>query len=105
MDQKSIIALLEQVKMGEIAVEDAARSLGTLSYEELGYAKIDSDRKKRTGYPEVIYCAGKTPEQVLGITGRILASGGENILLTRVDELHCNALSSITCLLYTSRCV
>lgn len=96
MDQKSIIALLEQVKMGEIAVEDAARSLGTLSYEELGYAKIDSDRKKRTGYPEVIYCAGKTPEQVLGIIGRILTSGGENILLTRVEEPLCSALSTIT---------
>ena len=65
MNTEHLRLLLESHVKGEVSTEDALSRLKTLSFENLGYAKIDHHRKIRNGYPEVIYGEGKTPEQVV----------------------------------------
>lgn len=52
---------------------------------DIGYAKIDTDREKRKGFPEVVYCAGKSREHIRSISGKILKSG-QDLLLTKIDK-------------------
>ena len=59
--------LLEGVKNNKVDIEEALEVLKDLPYENLGYANIDHHRQIRNGYPEVIYCEGKTDEHILGI--------------------------------------
>ena len=61
--------LLQQVHSGALAPEDALLQLKLAPFEDLGYAKIDSHRPIRQGAAEVIYGAGKTPAQMIGIIG------------------------------------
>ena len=82
MEIEKLRALLEEVKGGEIAVDDALQSLRTLPFEDLGFSKIDHHRQLRTGFPEVIFCQGKTVEHVKQISERILAAG-HPLLATR----------------------
>ncbi|HEY5576484.1 MAG TPA: nickel pincer cofactor biosynthesis protein LarB [Clostridiaceae bacterium] len=77
--------LLNEVKNGNISIDDAVVKLEDLSYKELGYAKIDNHREKRVGYPEVIYCTGKTVEQVSGIV-EFMDTKDCNILGTRATK-------------------
>ena len=77
--------LLNEVKNGNISIDDAVCKLEDLSYKELGYAKIDNLREKRVGYPEVIYCEGKTAEQVAGIV-EFMDTKDCNILGTRATK-------------------
>jgi len=77
--------LLNEVKNGNISIDDAVVKLEDLSYKELGYAKIDNHREKRVGYPEVIYCAGKMVEQVAGIV-EFMDTKDCNILGTRATK-------------------
>lgn len=77
--------LLEAVKSGETSVEEASALLKDLPYEDMGFAKIDHHRRLRSGFGEVIYCAGKTEEQVAEIFRR-LAAKGENVLGTRATR-------------------
>ena len=65
-------------------IEECLHILQTLPFQDLGFAKVDHHRELRTGFPEVIYCPGKTPEQVLAIatamldkTSRIMISRAE----------------------------
>jgi NCAIR mutase (PurE)-related protein len=67
MDVERLRELLEQVHSGEIPVEDALASLRSLPFEDLGFAKLDHHRALRNGFPEVIYCPGKTTEHILAI--------------------------------------
>jgi len=78
--------LLENVKSGVITIDDAVLELKKAPFEELGYAKVDMHRKLRQGAAEVIYGAGKTPEQILGIVKKMVSAGQENILITRMSE-------------------
>ena len=64
----SLTALLTQVRDGSISVADAALQLREAPFEDLGYARVDHPRRLRQGAAEVIYGAGKTPEQILKIT-------------------------------------
>ena len=82
MEIEKLRILLEQVKGGEIAVDTALQSLRTLPFEDLGFSKIDHHRQLRTGFPEVIFCQGKTVEHVKQISERILAAG-HPLLATR----------------------
>ena len=82
MEIEKLRSLLEQVKGGEVAVDDALQSLRTLPFEDLGFSKIDHHRQLRTGFPEVIFCEGKTVEHVQQISDRILAAG-HPLLATR----------------------
>jgi len=74
--------LLDRLQAGEISAEEALDQLGDLPFKDLGHSKIDNHRELRTGYPEVIFCEGKTPEQVSGIM-EYMASQNINILGTR----------------------
>jgi len=82
MQEKDIKTLLEQVKNAEISIEEAAETLKDLPYKEMGFANIDNHRALRTGYPEVIFCQGKTPEQIRDIMCELVKKGG-NIMGTR----------------------
>ena len=94
MEIEKLRALLEEVKGGEIAVEDALHSLRTLPFEDLGFSKIDHHRQLRTGFPEVIFCQGKTVEHVKQISERILAAG-HPLLATRATPDMYEAVQAI----------
>lgn len=77
--------MLLQVKTGELEVDEALIQLKDFPYQELEFAKVDHQRKLRCGFPEVIYCAGKTAEQVTKIFEN-LANQGNNVLATRATQ-------------------
>jgi pyridinium-3,5-biscarboxylic acid mononucleotide synthase len=84
MNETEIRKLLDEFKAGEVAIEHAVERLRGLPFENLGFAKIDHHRSLRTGFPEVIYARGKTPEQVAKIAqGMLRASDSTNVLITR----------------------
>ena len=78
--------ILENVQNGSLSVDDALFSLKKEPFEDIGYAKVDMHRKIRQGAAEVIYGAGKTPEQIIGIVKTMQAAGQETILITRMSE-------------------
>ena len=82
MDRDRVRELLDKVRGGEIGVEQAMESLRVLPYEDIGFAKIDSHRHLRTGFPEVVLCQGKTNPQVVEILKR-LARHSKCVLATR----------------------
>ncbi len=84
MDPNTLRAMLEAVQRGDTGVDDALAQLRDLPFRSLGYATVDHHRALRLGHPEVIFGAGKTPEQLLGIIHEI-ASHGQNVLATRVS--------------------
>ncbi|MBQ9436752.1 MAG: nickel pincer cofactor biosynthesis protein LarB [Lachnospiraceae bacterium] len=78
--------LLNQVAEGKLSVEEAALALKKAPFEDLGYAKVDMHRKVRQGAGEVIYGAGKTPEQMIGILQAMREGGQERTLITRLSK-------------------
>lgn len=76
---------MEQVKTGEIGIDEAVEKLRHLPFEDLGFACIDHHRQIRRGFPEVIYCPGKTTEHIVEIFSN-LAEKGNNVLATRAEE-------------------
>lgn len=78
--------LLERVKTGETSVEDALLRLKMEPFEDIGYAKVDMHRKVRQGAAEVVYGAGKTPEQIAGIVETMKKKGQKTILITRLSK-------------------
>ena len=87
MDNKhDILELLRAVSAGHTTPEDALLELKTQPFEDLGYAKVDFHRSVRQGAAEVIYGAGKTPEQIAGIAAAMGERGCKNILITRMEE-------------------
>ncbi len=82
MNADALQKLLEDVQAGDVDVATAAARLRALPFEDLGFAKVDHHRAIRCGFPEVIYCAGKTPEQVAAIFTACAQHGG-NVLGTR----------------------
>lgn len=77
--------VLEAVSTGEMSVEDAMLKIKTEPFEDISYAKVDLHRKIRQGAAEVIYGAGKTPEQIAGIIEVMKKNGQETILVTRMS--------------------
>lgn len=94
MQGEQLKQLLEQVKEGNLSVDEAVEKLRHLPYEDLGFACLDHHRAIRRGFPEVIYCPGKTIEQIVKIFGA-LAKKGNNVLATRADEEVFEAISQI----------
>ena len=85
MDNKhDILQLLRSVAEGATAPENALLKLKEAPFEDLGYAKVDFHRSVRQGAAEVIYGAGKTPEQIAGIAQTMGERGCRNILVTRI---------------------
>jgi len=76
--------VLEAVQKGELSVEDALLKIKTEPYEDIGFAKVDLHRKVRQGVSEVIYGAGKTSNQIIGIINTMKKNGQERILITRL---------------------
>lgn len=85
MKDRHLMELLEQVKNGEIDVEKAYDELKDMPFRDMGFANVDNHRAIRTGFPEVVFCQGKTPEQIRDIM-KELASHGGNIMGTRADR-------------------
>jgi len=91
MDIKRIKEILQGFKNGSIDMEKALGKLRFLPFEELDFATVDKHRPLRVGTSEVIYCPGKTLEQIRKIA-RSLAADSENILATRVTKEVCQAI-------------
>ena len=86
MDNRyDILQLLRGVADGSATPEEALSQLKRAPFEDLGYAKVDLHRGVRQGAAEVIYGAGKTPEQIAGIAAAMGERGCQNILITRLS--------------------
>ena len=81
-----ITKLLQGVKDGKVSVEEALLELKKEPFKDIDFAKIDFHRKLRQGTAEIIYGAGKTSEQIIGIVRTMLDGGQKTILITRMDE-------------------
>ena len=83
--ESDVKKLLEGVRDGSVSIDDALLQLKLSPFEDIGYAKVDLHRKIRQGAAEVIYGAGKTPEQIAGIAAAMIAHGQNRILITRMS--------------------
>ncbi|MBQ8941019.1 MAG: nickel pincer cofactor biosynthesis protein LarB [Firmicutes bacterium] len=93
MNKSEILNLLNDVATGATSVEKAADVLKAQPFDDLGFAKPDHHRGLRQGAGEVIYGAGKTPEQIIKITENLMQNGQKHILITRLDEQAYNSVS------------
>ena len=84
MQSEKIKEVLESHAKGLISADDATQIIKNLSYEDIGFARIDHARAERQGFPEVIFGEGKTREQILGIFEK-LAARSPNVLITRTN--------------------
>jgi pyridinium-3,5-biscarboxylic acid mononucleotide synthase len=84
MSPERVLELLEKVSSGAVRPEAALSALANLPFEDLGFARVDHHRALRQGLPEVIFGQGKSAEQIIGISQRLLAAG-QNVLVTRLD--------------------
>lgn len=94
MDAARIRTLLEQVRQGELTPEAGVNALRDLPFEELGFAKVDHHRALRQGFPEVIFCLGKTSEQIAAIAQSI-HHRGSTVLATRATPADYDAVRAI----------
>ena len=84
MSQHDIYSILEAVRDGGLTPAEAMTRLKLEPFQDLGYAKVDHHRELRQGVAEVIYGAGKTPAQIIGIAEAMLRRGQKTILITRI---------------------
>ena len=84
MNQNELRTLLEQVAQNGLSVDDALLRLKIAPFSDLGFAKIDHHRALRQGVAEVIFGAGKTPEQIVRIVAEMRSNGQETVLITRL---------------------
>ena len=92
---ETIKDILENVKNGSTSIDDAILKLKEKPFEDIDYAKVDLHRKLRTGTAEVIYGAGKTPHQIIGIVDVMLKNGQKTILITRMDDEKAREVGSV----------
>lgn len=95
MDNNKLKQLLEGVKEGSVNIDEAMSELKKLPFEDIGYAKVDHHRNLRNGYPEVIYCQGKTVEQIKGIVERLMKTDN-NIMATRAGREVFEGIKEVT---------
>jgi len=93
MNTEQLQELLGRVKRGQITIDEAVEQLRHLPFEDLGFVQIDHHRQIRCGFPEVIYCPGKTTNQIVEIFGR-LAKKGNNVLASRAQRQVFDALTA-----------
>ncbi|HIU64231.1 MAG TPA: nickel pincer cofactor biosynthesis protein LarB [Candidatus Avacidaminococcus intestinavium] len=79
-----MLSILEKHKQGQLTSQEVLTAIQSVGCEDLGFAKIDHARSFRQGFPEVVYCEGKTPEQNASIMYR-LSQSADNILGTRAS--------------------
>jgi NCAIR mutase (PurE)-related protein len=85
MNGDNIKSLLKKVQNNKLTLEEAFDQLKNLPYENLDFAKIDHHRSMRTGMPEVVFCEGKTADQIIEIVNR-LSETSNNVLATRLSR-------------------
>src|SRR5438132_2541489 len=85
------IELLDKLRAGKITRDRVLRAFQAAPIADLGFAQVDTHRALRKGFPEVIFGAGKTPEHVVKIAGKLL-DHGQNVLATRVTPEHARAV-------------
>jgi NCAIR mutase (PurE)-related protein len=95
MNAKEVEKLLNDVKNGETSIKDALEVLKDFPYSDLGFARIDHHRELRTGYPEIIYCAGKSVDQVREIF-RVMSGKENNVFGTRANQEMYEAVRNIS---------
>ncbi len=91
MDADAIRELLRAVREGALSVEEGFKRLRHLPFRDLEFSKVDTHRSLRCGFPEVIFCPGKTPQAVARIAREIVRHGGR-LLATRADARQVAAL-------------
>src|SRR5436309_8076042 len=94
MTEEQIRKILEEYKGGGISSDDAMRRLRSLPFEDLGFANIDHHRTLRQGFPEVVFGAGKSVEQVAQIV-EAMNKHDHNILVTRTTATHFERVKQI----------
>ena len=94
MNREKIRELLENVKAGKTGIDEALRALKSFPYKDLGYAKIDTHRDLRRGFPEVILCRGKTIEQIEKIVEG-LSPETDFIMATKADKAAYEAIRKV----------
>ena len=85
MDERALQSLIESVRDGEVAPDEAVARLRHRPFADLGYAKVDHDRAERPGQAEVVYAPGKTPAECAGIVTELRNAGAGPVLVTRAD--------------------
>lgn len=86
MNEKRLREILLDIRGKRLDVDEGVKQLKQLPFDDLGFAKIDSHRELRRGFPEVVYCAGKTREQVVAIVRNLAVKADHNILATRASQ-------------------
>jgi pyridinium-3,5-biscarboxylic acid mononucleotide synthase len=92
MEPHDLRELLEQVKMGGLDIETALAKLAAPALANLGFAQVDLHRQERCGYPEVVFCPGKTSAWIEGVVQKLIEAG-QDCLATRVDDDQAIALA------------
>ena len=92
---KDISTILEAYKQGELSLHDAVSAVQEQagSVQDLGFANLDLQRQRRCGFPEVVYCAGKTVSQSVDIL-QLLMKKYDNVIGTRAEKAVYDALAS-----------
>ncbi|MBT8373513.1 MAG: 1-(5-phosphoribosyl)-5-amino-4-imidazole-carboxylate carboxylase, partial [Deltaproteobacteria bacterium] len=85
MNKESLHKILQSVATGKTSVDNAAKALTNISFENIGFAHIDHNRSLRKGFPEVVFGEGKTAEQVIRIVEKIIEEE-DLVLVTRVSQ-------------------
>ena len=84
MDRERLADLLRAFARGETGVDDVLERLRGLPFEDLGFARVDHHRALRNGFGEVVFGAGKAPDEIVAIVERLVAASGR-ALVTRLD--------------------
>lgn len=92
MDEIALRELIDGIRSGRVAPDDAVATLRRLPFADLGDALVDHHRALRQGLPEAVYGPGKSPEQCVRIVGELLTYGTGPVLVTRVDDAQTKAL-------------
>lgn len=93
MTPEETTQLLRRFKSGELDESDVLNAFRTEPIDDLGFAQVDAHRALRQGFPEVVFGAGKTPEQVASITAKVMERE-ERVLVTRADAAHAKAVTA-----------
>lgn len=96
MNRETLATLLDAVAQGQVTPAEAAERLAHLPVTDLDFARLDTHRELRTGLPEVIYCPGKTVEQVRALARALLAHPGGPLLATRAEPAMFEAVRDLT---------
>ncbi|KOO42987.1 nickel pincer cofactor biosynthesis protein LarB [Priestia koreensis] len=99
MGNEQLDQILNEVKNGSVSIEEAKKQIR--AFDDMGFAKVDSTREKRTGFPEVIYGEGKTAEQIIRII-QSLKGSTNRVLATRIDQMKAlQVMESVNDLVYS----